>query len=195
MVKIQILCFSKQKRFFFSEGYHVTCQNAKLYEIPFNLTKFLQTTNHQNLIVDLSSNFLSIIPCHFFQISTIITLILTKNRIEYLLSCFSQSSIENLLLNLNPIQFNQTTILSSSKLLHLDLSSNKISFLPQKFFLNLRKLRRLIIDGEKTLFEFNHDQWIRSLTTRNQLTIIICNENFPLPLCLFDNLFQTNKLL
>ena len=32
-------------------------------------------------------------------------------------------------------------------------------------------------------------------TERNQLTIIICNENFHLPLCLFDNLFQTNKLL
>jgi hypothetical protein len=179
-----------------SEGYHVTCQNAKLYEIPFNLTRFLQTTNHQNIIVDLSSNFLSIIPCDFIQISKILTLILTNNRIEYLSSCFSQSSIENLLLNSNPLQFNQTTILSSSKLLHLDISSNKILFLPRTFLLNLRKLRRLIINGEKNLFELNNNnQWIQSLTTRNQLTIIICNENFPLPLCLFDNLFQTNKLL
>jgi hypothetical protein len=53
----------------------------------------------------------------------------------------------------------------------------------------------LILNGEYELFQQNNDQWIRSLTTRNQLTIIICDENVHLPLCLFDNLFQSNKLL
>jgi hypothetical protein len=110
-------------------------------------------------------------------------------------SCFSQSSIENLFLNENSLRFNQTTILSSSKLIHLDLSNNKISSLPRTFFFYLRRLRRLILNGEEDLFALNNDQWIRSLTTRNQLTIIICNEYFHLPLCLFDNLFQTKKLL
>ncbi|CAF3676239.1 unnamed protein product [Rotaria sordida] len=177
------------------DGYHVTCQNAKLYEIPYNLTKFLQTTEHQNLIVDLSSNFLSIIPCNFFQISTIITLILTKNYIEYIPWCFSQSSIQILRLNQNQLQFNQTTILTSSKLYYLDISHNKISSLPRTFFNYIRRLRILILNNQSNLFQINNDQWIRSLTTRNQLTIIICDENFHLPLCLFNHLFQSNKLL
>ncbi|CAF3215912.1 unnamed protein product [Rotaria sp. Silwood2] len=177
------------------DGYHVTCQNAKLYEIPYNLIKFLQTTEHQNLIVDLSSNFLSILPCNFFQISTIITLILTKNYIEYIPWCFSQSSIQILRLNQNQLRFNQTTILSSSKLLYLDISHNKISSLPRTFFNHIRRLRTLILNGEWNLFQLNNDQWIHSLTTRNQLTIIICDENFHLPLCLFNHLFQSNKLL
>ena len=179
----------------FAKGFHVTCRNARLYEISLNLSNFLQTTNHQNLIVDLSSNFLSRIPCHFFRISTIITLVLTKNRIESFPSCFSQSTIETLLLNDNHLRFNQTTVLSSSKLLHLDISSNQISELPRTFFTHLRRLRRLIINDEKELFQINKDQWLRSLTTRNQLTLIICNENLHLPLCLFDSLFQSKRLL
>ncbi|CAF4046955.1 unnamed protein product [Adineta steineri] len=176
------------------DGYHVACQNASLFEIPLNLIKFLQITEHQNLIVDLSSNFLSILSCKIFQISTIIQLILTKNKIESIPSCFSQSSIEILLINQNHLQFNQTTILSSSKLISLDISHNKILQLPRTFFFHLRRLRTLILNGENKLFEKNNDQWIRSLTTRNQLTIIICDENFHLPLCLFDNLFQSKKL-
>ncbi|CAF1242560.1 unnamed protein product [Rotaria sp. Silwood1] len=177
------------------DGYHVTCQNAKLYEIPYNLIKFLQKTQHQKLIIDLSSNFLSIIPCDLFQISTIITLILTKNSIEYIPWCFSQSSIQILRLNQNQLRFNQTTILSSSKLYYLDISHNKISTLPRTFFNYIRHLRILILNGELNLFQLNNDQWLRSLTTRNQLKIIICDENFHLPLCLFNYLFQTNKLL
>ncbi len=191
---VKVLIHKMEFQVFFCKGYHVTCQNRKLYEIPLNLTKFLQTTNHQNLIVDLSFNFLSNIPCHFFQISTIITLILTKNQIEYFPSCFSQSSIEYLRINANHLRFNQTTILSSSKLLHLDISSNNISSLPRTFFSQLRRLQRLILNDQQDLFQVNNDQWIRSLTTRNQLTIILCNDNFHLSLCLFDNLFQTKKL-
>ncbi|UJR31487.1 hypothetical protein I4U23_018976 [Adineta vaga] len=177
------------------DGYHITCQNAKLSEIPWNLTRFLQTTLHQNLILDLSSNSLSIISCHIFQISTIIKLILTENQIQSIPSCYSQSSIESLYLNKNKLQFNQTTILSSSKLTLLDISDNQISHLPQTFFFQLRRLRTLILNNSNELFQPNQDQWIRSLTTRNQLTLIICDEHFHLPLCLFDNLFQSKKLL
>ncbi|CAF3634698.1 unnamed protein product [Rotaria socialis] len=177
------------------DGFHITCQNTELYEIPFNLTKFLQTTEHQNLIVDLSLNFLSILPCNFLQISSIITLILTKNRIESIPLCFSQSSIRMLHLNENQLRFSPATILSSSKLLYLDLSHNHLPYLPRTFFNHLRRLRTLILNGELILFEKNNDQWIRSLTTRNQLTIIICDENFHVPLCLFNNLFQSNRLL
>lgn len=122
-------------------------------------------------------------------------MILTNNHIKYFPSCFSQSSIENLLLNQNQLEFNQTTILSSTKLVHLDISSNKFLSLPRTFFFHLRRLRRLIINNENNLFEINNDQWIRSLTTHNQLTLIICNEYFHLSLCLFENLFRTNKLL
>lgn len=160
-----------------------------------NLIDFLRTTSHQNLIVDLTGNILSTIPCQFFQIPTILTLILNRNQFEYLPSCFSQSSIEYLHLNHNHFHFNATNLLSSSKLLHLDLSENKITNLPRTFFTHLRRLRRLIIDGNENLFHTNNDQWIRSLTTRNQLTLVICKEYFRLSLCLFDSLFQTKKLL
>lgn len=176
-------------------GYHVTCQNAKLYEIPSSLLKFLQTTEHQNIIVDLSSNFLSFLPCDFFEISIIITLVLSKNQIQTIPSCFSQSSIQILRLNENHIQFNQTMLFSSTKLHYLDLSNNRISYLPRTFLNHLRRLRTLILNSQMNLFQENSDQWIRSLTTRNQLTIIICDENFTLPLCLFDSLFQSKKLL
>jgi hypothetical protein len=191
---VKFLIFPSKIKLKFSKGYHITCQNARLVTIPSNLTKFLRTTEHQNIIVDLSSNNLSILSCDLFQISTIITLILTKNKISYIPSCFSQSSIQILLLNDNHLRFNQTTILSSSKLIYLDLSNNKIPSLPQIFFFHLRRLRTLILNGEHNLFEENNNQWIRSLTTRNQLRIIICDENLHLPLCLFENLFQTNKL-
>ena len=134
-------------------------------------------------------------PCSFFQIPAIITLILTKNQIEYIPSCFSQSSIQLLQLNENRLHFNQSNMFSSSKLLHLDISHNKISYLPSKFFYHFRRLRTLILNGQKNLFEQANYDWIRSLTTRNQLTLVICDENFPLPLCLFDNLFRSNKLL
>ena len=167
-------------------------------EIPFNLTEFLRTTTHQNLIVDLTSNILSTISCSFLQIPTILTLILTDNQLECLPSCFSRSAIEYLHLKHNRLQFNQSTILASSKLLHLDLSENNLSSLPRTFFAHLRRLQRLIIDGNENLFlEQNNrnQQWIRSLNTRNQLTLIICKANFRLSLCLFDNLFQTKKLL
>ena len=173
----------------------MTCQNAQMKDIPLDLIDFLRTTSHQNLIVDLTGNILSIISCQFFQIPTILTLILNQNQFEYLPSCFSQSSIEYLYLNHNRLHFNETSLLSSSKLLHLDLSANNITSLPRTFFTHLRRLRRLIIDGNENLFHGNNDLWIRSLTTRNQLTLVICKENFRLSLCLFDSLFQTKKLL
>lgn len=122
-------------------------------------------------------------------------MILTKNNIELIPLCFSYSSIQILHLNENKIRFNQTTILSSSKLTYLDLSHNHLTYLPRTFLHNLRRLRTLILNGELNLFEKPNDQWIRSLTTRNQLTVRICDKNIHLPFCLFNNLLESNRLL
>ncbi|CAF0974987.1 unnamed protein product [Adineta ricciae] len=178
-----------------SDGYHIICRNANLSEIPLTLIRFLQITVHQNLILDLSSNSLSIISCQIFQIPTILRLTLTDNRIQSLPLCFSQSSIEYLKLNKNQLQFNETTILSSSKLLYLDISENAISRLPRTFFFHLRRLQTLVLNHSHELFQADRDQWIRSLSTRNQLTLVICDEHFHLPFCLFNHLFQLNKIL
>jgi len=96
-----------------SKGFHVKCSNGKLRELPLNLTTYLRSTEHQNLIVDLSSNLLSQLPCSLFDNRHLRTLILTNNQFHSIPTCFSRSSIENLILKENTLEFNQTNILSS----------------------------------------------------------------------------------
>ena len=173
----------------------MTCQRAGLEQIPLNLVEFLRTTDHPSLSVDLTGNALVSLPCSFLRIPTIITLILTNNRIQSLPACFSHSSIQTLVLTRNSLRFNRTNLLSSRKLLSLDLSHNELPSLPSTFLSSLPRLRTLIIDGEHHLLEQNNEHWLRAIPTRNQLTVRMCDPHLPLSLCLFHHLFQSHKLL
>ena len=175
-------------------GYHVLCQHAGLSQIPSELINHLYSTAHQQIMVDLSWNSLSVLPCDFLQLTSMISLIVTNNRLESIPTCFSQSAIQTFVVKNNTLRFNQTHLLSSRKLLHLDLSENRLPSLPSTFLIHLRRLRTLVLTGQSHLLESNHDHWIRSIPTRNQLSLVLCDEHLSLSLCLFPDLFQEKKL-
>ena len=179
---------------FFSLGFHLNCRQSNLNEIPLEFLRYLQQTDHQQLIVDFSSNRLSTIDCDLFRISTIKTLILTDNHFQSIPTCFSQSSIEYLILKRNYLRFNSSTILSSRKLIHLDLSENFLPSLPSNFLHYLRRLRTLVMTSEEHLFHWSTSEWLRSISSRNQLSVVLCTEHVPLSLCLFNHLFEEKKL-
>ncbi|CAF1031246.1 unnamed protein product [Didymodactylos carnosus] len=86
-------------------------------------------------------------------------------------------------------------LISSSKLLNLDISYNKLTQLPRTFLSKLRKLRTIDISGQTNLLTQQNYQWLLSFPVRNQLSLIICDSSYELPIYLFENLFEYSKLL
>lgn len=175
--------------------HHVVCSKLNLAEIPIDLIVELDKIRGKQIFVDLSSNDLSILSCELVRLKSLITLNLTKNRIETIPRCLSHSSIERLILKENRIDFHRSESISSRNLVELDLSANNFSSIPARFFRNFHRLEILIVDFRREIFNsIESTFWLRSISTRNQLTLVLCDRHLQLSFCLFDELFREQRL-